>query len=599
MPFTEILLRGLAPDGGLYMPTEYPQVDQKTLNRWKTLFYQYGYAELAWEVMSLFIDDIPADDLRKLCTRAYSKQAFGSKLVAPTQKMSNGTWLLHLSNGPTAAFKDMAMQMLGQLFEYVLKREGKQLNILGATSGDTGSSAEYAMLGKDNIRVFMLTPAGRMTPFQQAQMFGIDDPRIINLAVKGVFDDCQDIVKAISADAVFKEKYAIGAVNSINWARLLAQVVYYVAAWIQISEETQKPVSFVVPTGNFGDICAGHIAKQMGIPIGELVVATNENDVLHEFFTTGVYRTRSAAQTLATSSPSMDISKASNFERFIFDLLGRDQDRVGNLFGDQLVSTGSFDLSNAAEFRQIRSRYGFSSGSSTHQNRLAAIKAVYESDRYIIDPHTADAWQVATQMQAKGQLTGPTVVLETALPVKFSQTIQEALGIDPPLPQRFAQIMAAGRKVTVVENSFLAVKDIIRTTVQHADPDGSYESAQSMPPAAANAASGTGQPGDLSIADPDIWPEEVNGHQAKALVEQGAKLLDVREETEWSKGHLQSARLVPLGKILAEETQSLDPLLPYVVYCAGGVRSLKAVRALRASGFKATSLQQGITAWPA
>lgn len=460
--FTDILLRGLAPDGGLFVPETYPQVDETILRRWVEVFRADGYPALAAEVMALFIDDIAAPDLFAMCQRAYNEEVFSHPNIAPVTALGDGMWLLHLSNGPTAAFKDMAMQMLGQLFEYVLTKQGRELNIVGATSGDTGSSAEYAMMGKAGVRVFMLTPAGRMSPFQQAQMFSIQDPAIINVAVDGVFDDCQDIVKAISSDAAFKERYHIGAVNSINFARLLAQVVYYVAAWIQISADPKRAVSFSVPTGNFGDVCAGHVARSMGVPIDRLIVATNENDVLDEFFRTGVYRPRGAAQTLATSSPSMDISKASNFERFIFDVVGRDPQRVRSLFVDDLHTAGQFNLSQTAEFATIATRFGFLSGKSTHADRLASIASVYRHEDVVIDPHTADAWHVGLEALQAGAVQAPLVVLETALPVKFADTIEEALGFIPPVPQRFAGIESATRRVVELPNDVEAVKELIR-----------------------------------------------------------------------------------------------------------------------------------------
>ncbi|MDU4287070.1 MAG: threonine synthase [Actinomyces sp.] len=463
--FTEILLAGLAPDGGLYMPVEYPQVDADTLLTWSKIFREEGYAALAFEVMRLYIDDIPEEDLREMCRRAYSVENFGSREVAPMTQLSDHIWLLHLSNGPTAAFKDMAMQMLGQLFEYTLGKSGQELNILGATSGDTGSSAEYAMLGKAGIRVFMLTPAGRMTPFQQAQMYGIDDPAIVNIALDGVFDDCQDVVKAISADADFKARYRIGAVNSINWARLLAQVVYYIAAWIQASGTPANKVSFSVPTGNFGDVFAGHVARSMGVPIDRLIVATNENNVLDEFYRTGIYRVRSSEQTFKTSSPSMDISKASNFERFVFDLVERDQARVRELFVNQLGARGEFSLADTREFTDARRKFGFLSGSSTHADRIDSIQSVYRHDRVLIDPHTADAWKVARDALRGGAVEQPLVVLETALPVKFAETIEEALGITPEVPERFVSVMDAGRHVVDLPNDPEAVKALIREVV--------------------------------------------------------------------------------------------------------------------------------------
>ncbi|KAB7623610.1 threonine synthase, partial [Verminephrobacter sp. Larva24] len=336
-PFCDILLEGLAPDGGLYLPEYYPQIDDAALTRLRQVWHEQGYAELAYQLLSLYIDDIPAADLRALCAKTYTAEVFGSRSIVPLRPLEAGLWLQALSNGPTLAFKDLAMQLLGHWFEYELARRGEQLNILGATSGDTGSAAEYALRGKTGVRVFMTSPDGRMSAFQQAQMFSLQDANIHNLAIDGVFDDCQDIVKAVSRDQTFKRRHRIGTINSINWARLLAQVVYYFAGYLQASASNAQQVSFTVPSGNFGNVCAGHVARMMGLPIDRLVVASNENDVLDEFFRTGVYRVRSSADTHATSSPSMDISKASNFERFVFDLLGRDGARVETLFGQTLA----------------------------------------------------------------------------------------------------------------------------------------------------------------------------------------------------------------------------------------------------------------------
>lgn len=460
--FSDILLAGLAPDGGLYLPESYPEITSELLDQWRELLQEQGYAALAAAVMGLFIDDIPAADLQAMTQRAYSTPKFSDEQIVPVSHLEGQLYIGHLSEGPTAAFKDMAMQMLGELFEYELNRRGETLNILGATSGDTGSSAEYAMRGRTGIRVFMLTPAGRMTPFQQAQMFGLDDPNIFNIALDGVFDDCQDVVKAVFGDAAFKTEYRIGAVNSINWARLLAQVVYYVACYLRVTDSNEQAVSFCVPTGNFGDICAGHIAKQMGLPIDRLIVATNENDVLDEFFRAGNYRVRDAKHTFATSSPSMDISRASNFERFIFDVLGRDAIRIQDLFGTQ-VPQGGFSLIADPAFQAIAGEYGFLSGKSTHADRIATIRDCYERLAIMIDPHTADGVYVARQWA--DQVDTPIVCLETALPVKFAETIQEAVERDPEMPDRFAHIMEEERHVTDLPNDAEQVKDFIRQSI--------------------------------------------------------------------------------------------------------------------------------------
>nr|WP_315431033.1 threonine synthase [uncultured Albidiferax sp.] len=459
--FCEILLEGLAPDGGLYLPVQYPQVDDATLTRWRKVYHEQGYAELAFEILSLYIDDIPADDLRALCRKTYTAQVFGTGEIVPLRHVENGVFLEALSNGPTLAFKDMAMQLLGNLFEYELARRGEELNIFGATSGDTGSAAEYAMRGKKGVRVFMTSPAGRMSPFQQAQMFSLQDENIINIAIEGVFDDCQDIVKAVSNDLDFKRKYKIGTVNSINWARLLAQVVYYFAGYIQATETNDQKVSFTVPSGNFGNVCAGHVARMMGLPVAQLVVATNENDVLDEFFRTGVYRVRGSADTHETSSPSMDISKASNFERFVFDLVGRDGARTKDLFTTQLSTRGYFDLSADPAFKDAAARYGFASGKSTHADRLATIRDTDARHGMVIDTHTADGLKVALEHLQPGT---PMIVLETALPIKFAATIVEALGREPERPVQFEGIEALPKRVLNLPADVALVKALIEKT---------------------------------------------------------------------------------------------------------------------------------------
>jgi len=464
--FCQILLEGLAPDGGLYLPEHYPHVDAQKLEQWRGIWNTQGYAGLAFAVLSLYIDDIPAADLKALCDKTYTEQVFGSPQIVPLKPLqapgasTPELYLEALSNGPTLAFKDMAMQLLGNLFEYELSRRNEELNILGATSGDTGSAAEYAMRGKKGVRVFMTSPNGRMSPFQQAQMFSLLDDNIHNIAIDGVFDDCQDIVKAVSNDLEFKRKYKIGTVNSINWARLLAQVVYYFAGYFQATQTNAEHVNFSVPSGNFGNVCAGHVARMMGLPIAKLVVATNENDVLDEFFRTGVYRVRGTADTHETSSPSMDISKASNFERFVFDLLGRDGSRVAQLFGAAIHEQGRFDLSSDPLFVQAAQRYGFVSGKSTHADRLATIRDVFARYGVMIDTHTADGVKVAREHQQTGV---PMLVLETALPIKFASTLVEALGREPYRPAQFNGIEALPKRVQIMPADTALIKQYIAT----------------------------------------------------------------------------------------------------------------------------------------
>lgn len=456
LPFSEILLEGLARDGGLAMPESLPQVSRETLASWRHL----SYADLATQVLKLFITDIPEEDLSRLTHAAYNRQVFSSEAIVPLKPLANGMTLIGLSEGPTLAFKDMAMQFLGQVFEYVLARKNTTINILGATSGDTGSAAEYALRGKKGISVFMLSPYGRMSDFQRAQMYSLQDENIHNLSVRGVFDDCQDIVKVLASDLEFKEKYHLGAVNSINWARISAQVVYYFWAWLRATSQDDQQVSFAVPSGNFGNILSGHIARSMGLPVRRLVLATNENNVLEEFFRTGVYKPRSAEQTFATSSPSMDISKASNFERFVYDLVGQDASKVKGLW-ESLERNGSFDLSDLKPL--FEEKFGFVGGQSSHADRLQTIKTVYEQEGVLIDPHTADAVKVARQYQEEGI---PMLVLETALPAKFSETIQEAIGQPAPVPEHLKGLADLPQKVTVMDCNVELVRSYIQEHVQ-------------------------------------------------------------------------------------------------------------------------------------
>lgn len=461
--FTEILLGGLAPDGGLYLPEVYPQITRAELDAWRGL----SYADLAFAVLSKFIDDIPSDDLKALIDKTYTADVYCNGRVAdqaaeicPVLWLEPGLGLLELSNGPTLAFKDMAMQLLGNLFEYVLSRKGEEINILGATSGDTGSAAEYAMRGKRGVRVFMLSPHGRMSAFQRAQMYSLQDANIFNMAVRGMFDDAQDIVKAVSNDHDFKARYKIGAVNSINWARVAAQVVYYVKGYFAGTRSNDEQLAFAVPSGNFGNICAGHIARMMGLPIAQLIMATNENDVLDEFFRTGVYRPRGTAETQATSSPSMDISKASNFERFVFDLVGRNSAVIRDLWA-KIDAGGSFDLSGTPYFAQLR-QFGFVSGRSSHADRLATIRHTYEKYGVMIDTHTADGLKVGME---KRSTTCPMLTLETALPAKFEETIIEALGRQPDRPASMRGIEDLPQRVEIMDVDANAVKQFIARKV--------------------------------------------------------------------------------------------------------------------------------------
>ena len=462
--FTDILLEGLAHDGGLAVPVAIPQWSSETIQSLSGL----AYPELAAKVVHAFADDLGLETLHTLTARAYTAEKFGHPAIAPLTVLQEAPHsrlaLLELSNGPTMAFKDMAMQLLGQLFEYQLKQKGQTLNILGATSGDTGSSAEYAMRDKRAISVFMLSPEGRMSQFQKAQMYSLQEPHIHNLTVKGSFDDCQDMVKAVSADLAFKSSMRIGTVNSINWARFTAQVVYYFTGYFQAINafglRYGDPVDFCVPSGNFGNVLSGHVAKSMGLPVGQLVVATNENNVLDEFFRTGRYRPRKSAETFVTSSPSMDISKASNFERYVFDLVGRDPQRLAGLWSDLSIH-GEFHLAGDPAWSAIGPT-GLVSGASHHAARLETIRKVHDRFNRMVDPHTADGLFVAQQFLRPPV---PMVCLETALPVQFEQTILEALDMPVPKSEELQAMEQRPQRTVAVSQDVEALKEFIR---QHA-----------------------------------------------------------------------------------------------------------------------------------
>lgn len=443
--FSAILLQGLAPDGGLAMPCEIKRFDLNELKSWRGL----PYHEVAFKVMQPYISDIPTADLSALLQQVYTAERFATPEITPLKKVNKRLSLLQLSNGPSLAFKDVALQCLGALFEYVLRKNNKKINILGATSGDTGSAAEYAVMDKANINIVMLSPHGRMSPFQQAQMYSLQAPNVHNIAIEGVFDDCQDLVKALNEDADFKEQYCLSAVNSINWARILAQSVYYVYAYLQ---QDASEINVCVPSGNFGNVFAGLLAQRMGVPIKRFLVATNENDVLAEFFATGVYRPRGNHDVAATSSPSMDIGKASNFERYLYLLSGGDAALIRQLW-QQLREQGAFDLKGSALWAAVQAS-GFSAYRSTHQQRIEIIQKIYREDGVMLDPHTADGVVAWLQRYPDEDF----VVLETALPAKFAATIEEALQLTPPRPARFEGIEQRPQRVQVLANDAQALR---------------------------------------------------------------------------------------------------------------------------------------------
>lgn len=462
--FTDVLLSGLAPDGGLAVPESIPPVSRVQLEQWRSL----SYSELAAEVIGLYATDIPAEDLSALTAAAYGPEHFPAPVV-PVHRLdevAGGLELVGLSEGPTMAFKDLAMQFLGQAIPYVLNRNGQVLNILGATSGDTGSAAEHAFRGQKGVAVFMLSPQGRMSDVQRAQMYSLDEPNIHNIAVDGVFDDCQNLVKALNNDAAFKATHAIGAVNSINIGRIAAQIVYYVWAWLRSTDALEEglrsdyEVDVAVPSGNFGNIYAGHLARSMGVPIRRLILATNENNVLEEFFSTGVYRPRGRAETLATSSPSMDISKASNLERFIWQLLGPEEFAQR---WSELEAEGALDLSDHLD--RLNTEFGFVSGSSSHADRLAAIGRVHSAADRLIDPHTADGVTVALRFM---EPDFPTLVMETAKAAKFGETVTEALGRAQPDPPEITKLLALPQHVDTIANDEAPLRALIEANALHA-----------------------------------------------------------------------------------------------------------------------------------
>ncbi|MGM7697283.1 threonine synthase [Microbacterium sp. A84] len=441
--FCDVLLEGLAPNGGLAVPERLPQLSTDDLERLRLL----TYPQLATAIIGLFATDIPREDLARLCESAYGGGKFAAEEIVPLSDIGEGMTLVGLSEGPTLAFKDMAMQFLGEALEHVLEKSDRVLNILGATSGDTGSAAEHALRGRERVSVFMLSPQGRMSAFQRAQMYSLQDENVHNIAVEGVFDDCQNLVKRLSTDLEFKRAHSLGAVNSINFGRISAQIAYYVWAWLRVTDtlpEAERAgfeVSFAVPSGNFGNILSGHYAKSMGIPIRKLVLASNENNVLDEFFRTGHYRPRNAENTLATSSPSMDVSRASNLERFVFDLLGRDPERTAAAW-HELEERDEIDLSS--ELHRFESEFGIVSGTSTHDDRLSTIREFSANNGVLLDPHTADGAKVARDHVEDGV---PMLVLETAKPAKFADLITEALGTTIELDAETRALLDAPQRV--------------------------------------------------------------------------------------------------------------------------------------------------------
>ncbi len=445
LKFQDAVMMGLARDGGLLLPEHLPTVSTQMLDRWQNLPYQY----LAREVLGLFIDDIPARDLEELVERSYA--SFRHPQVTPVTKQGE-VYILELFHGPTLAFKDVALQLLGNLFEYVLARRGGFMNILGATSGDTGSAAIAGVRGKKNINIFILHPHGRTSPIQALQMTTVLDPNVFNIAVRGTFDDAQSIVKSIFNDLDFRDTYKLGAVNSINWARVLAQVVYYVYAFLKLRKRGNESVDFSVPTGNFGDIFAGYVARKL-LPVGcinTLILATNANDILTRFVNRGDY---SCSQVQVTSSPSMDIQIASNFERYLYYLRGENGAAV-KADMDGFAATGRLDLSSftgqvAGDFR---------SRSVSEEETIATIGAFHKEYGYLLDPHTAVGVKAA---QALRDPSRPVVCLATAHPAKFGAAVTRAIGSEPPLPPALAELVNRESRCEVLDADMEVIKAFV------------------------------------------------------------------------------------------------------------------------------------------
>ncbi|MFC1837236.1 threonine synthase [Thermodesulfobacteriota bacterium] len=449
IPFQEAVMMGLATDGGLLLPESLPGVDADTMDRWKS----YSFQQLASEIFRLFVSDIPHDQLDSLINRSYA--TFTHPEITPLVQKGD-LYVLELFHGPTLAFKDVALQFLGNVFAHILGETGAKMNIVGATSGDTGSAAIYGVRGKDRINIFILHPYKRVSPIQELQMTTVTDPNVFNLAIRGTFDDGQGIVKSIFNDIPFKNQYHLGAVNSINWARILAQVVYYVYAWLKIHEETgAQSIEFSVPTGNFGDIFAGYIARKL-LPQGsirKLILATNENNLLTRFVNQGDY---SVSEVVATSSPSMDIQMASNFERYLYYLYDSDPVRTRRDF-EQFAQCGRLDF-DAGLLHTIQS--DFASKSVSEQETLATIKQFYEEHDYLLDPHTAVGVNAARECRSKDI---PVVCLATAHPAKFGDAVQKAIGKAPALPPALKGLKNMKSRCEVLDPDTRTVQEFIAT----------------------------------------------------------------------------------------------------------------------------------------
>ncbi len=446
LSFEEVVLAGLAADGGLYVPETVPTLSMAEIVAMQSL----SYPELAYNIISRFTgEEIAPDALKAIINEAYA--TFRHAAIAPLKQLNTNTYLLELFHGETLAFKDFALQFLGRLLDYILQKRGRRATIIGATSGDTGSAAIAGCRGRKNMDIFIMYPHGRVSDVQRLQMTTVLDENVHNIALAGSFDDCQDIVKTLFADADFREKLSLTAVNSINWARILAQVVYYFYAALRLGAPA-RAVSFCVPTGNFGDIYAGYIAKRMGLPIEQLIIATNRNDILARTLATGTYGVAAAEPSI---SPSMDIQISSNFERLVFDWYDRDGTKLSELMAN-FRDSKKLELSPTA---LSRLRAEFAAGKASDEETKATIKACYQACGELLDPHTAVGVCVAEK--ARKDRDTPLVVLATAHPAKFPDAVKSASGIHPQLPAHLIDLFSRKEKFTQLENDANAVKEFI------------------------------------------------------------------------------------------------------------------------------------------
>ena len=436
-------MMGLADDGGLLVPNELPFVESN-LDKWRLL----SFTELSLEIMLLFTSGrIPREELMSMVKQSYA--SFRHPEITPVKSVGK-LHILELFHGPTFAFKDVALQFLGNLFAFFLKKRNHPLRILGATSGDTGSAAIHGLRGKQGVDVFMLYPKGRVSAIQERQMTTVLDSNIHNIAVEGSFDDAQGIVKAIFNDRKFKQTFHLGSVNSINWARILAQIVYYFYAWFRVTNDIRERVSFVVPTGNFGNVLAGYYAKLMGLPIDKLIVGTNENDILHRFFSRGEYHSTEVKETL---SPSMDIQISSNFERYLYDLTGNSSKQL-QLWMDAFEQSGELTVESNL---QKKAQQDFASARVDDEEILSIIRKFHQDLKYLLDPHSA----VGVCAAEKIKIRTPVICLACAHPAKFSEAIRKALGTEPILPEALASLQNLDTRSKTVPAEPEAVKKVM------------------------------------------------------------------------------------------------------------------------------------------